>query len=713
MSNNWAIVVGVNHYEHHPERKLRYAVRDAQHLGDFLCQSAQFGPANVIHCLGEETRRGERNYPSCSNLFRILNRDLKPSNIGQVQHLWFFFSGHGISRNGRDFLVPSDCLEEDLDRFLLPVDEVIAALRLHQKAEIVLILDACREKIGSKGNGPTIGTQTVEFAKERGVTTIFSCGYGQLSYELEALQQGAFTHALVEGLGKFTLPFQLEPFLVQRVNELHRESRKAVEQTPKIQTDSTAKAFQSLLPDCVTSRDVTFLIGQATEAELEERFDDARNWLRQVIEVAPLPSQRREALKAQDRIESKIARRRVTPELAEAFQQYNIHLEPGATYIAPPVSLAAEKIQYNVNLEEGSTFVPPPETVSRQPTVPEPQNAVDTVPLESETGINYCKLRDLLKDGKWEEADRETLAVMLQAANRKSDGWLDENSLKKFPCKDLRTIDQLWVLASNGHFGFSVQKKIWEECGSPLLRDDDWDQFCVRVGWQNQGKYVNYCDYKKDLSFSPIGELPRLNVLEFCLCIFGLEVAFSFLAPRLYISPIVAPASNNLIDTVALESEKGIDYLKLRDLLKDGKWEEADRETLAVMLQAANRKSQGWLDSDSLKKFPCKDLRTIDQLWVAASNGHFGFSVQKKIWEECSGPILYGDDWEKFGDRVGWRQQGDWKLQYSDLKKNLELSPAGEFPLWWVLFGFVDGLDDFCWWGFLAQRLVECSMRQS
>jgi uncharacterized caspase-like protein len=531
MGNNWAIVVGVNHYEHHPERKLRYAVRDAEHLGDFLCQSAQFEPANVIHCLGEETRRGERNYPSCSNLIRILNRDLKPSNTGQVQHLWFFFSGHGISRNGRDFLVPSDCLEEDRDRFLLPVDEVIAALRMHQKAEIVLILDACREKIGSKGNGPTIGTQTVEFAKERGVTTIFSCGYGQLSYELEALQQGAFTHALVEGLGQFTLPFQLEPFLVQRVNELHRESRKAVEQTPKIQTDSTAKAFQSLLPDCVTSRDVTFLIGQATEAELEERFDDAKNWLRQVIEVAPLPSQRREALKAQDRIESKIARRRATPELAEAFQQYNIHLEPGATYIAPPVSLAAEKIQYNVNLEEGSTFVSPPETVSRQPTVPEPQNAVDTVPLESEAGINYCKLRDLLKDGKWEEADRETLAVMLQASNRKSDGWLDENSLKKFPCKDLRTIDQLWVSSTNGHFGFSVQKRIWEKCGSPMSNGQDWDRFCVRVGWQDSGatQYVKYSDLRKNPAMSQIGEIPFAAILRPRDFLWW----FSFLAQRL------------------------------------------------------------------------------------------------------------------------------------------------------------------------------------
>ncbi len=481
MANNWAIVVGVNDYEHHPERKLRYAVRDADRLGDFLCQSAQFEDVNVIRCLGEAARRSEPNYPSCSNLIRILNRDLKPSNIGPVQHLWFFFSGHGISRNGRDFLVPSDCLEEDFDRFSLPVDEVIAALRLHQKAEIVLILDACREKIGSKGKDTPIGAQTIEVAKDRGVTTIFSCSYGQLSYELESLEQGAFTHALVEGLGKFTLPFQLEPFLQRRVNELHQEARRSVQQTPKIQTDSTTKAFQSLLPECVTASDVTFLIEQAKNAELEEEFDDAKRWLRQVIEVAPLPAQRRTALDAQDRIARKVARQ-TTPSMP---------VQIAVPIVAPP------KI-------ESKPKPTPPE--------PQPQNPIDSIPLESEKKIDYRKLRDLLKAGNWEEADKETLTVMLQAANQKSQGWLAADALKQFPCKDLRTIDQLWLLASNGHFGFSVQKKIWEECGSPMSYGDGWEKFSARVGWQQQGDWkLEYLHLKKNLLTSPVGEFPLMG----------------------------------------------------------------------------------------------------------------------------------------------------------------------------------------------------------
>ncbi|MEH2071176.1 MAG: GUN4 domain-containing protein [Nostoc sp.] len=125
-----------------------------------------------------------------------------------------------------------------------------------------------------------------------------------------------------------------------------------------------------------------------------------------------------------------------------------------------------------------------------------------------------------------------------------------------------------------------------------------------------------------------------------------------------------------------LPSEKGVDYRRLRDLLKAGNWKEADRETLAVMLKATGREQEGWLDSESVDNFPCTDLRTIDQLWVKYSNGHFGFSVQKRIWESV------GKEYEKFGDRVGWRKgmfyNKQWLL-YSDLTFTTN-SPQGHLP---------------------------------
>ena len=141
----------------------------------------------------------------------------------------------------------------------------------------------------------------------------------------------------------------------------------------------------------------------------------------------------------------------------------------------------------------------------------------------------------------------------------------------------------------------------------------------------------------------------------------------------------VNPLQNEL--TVSLESERGIDYTKLRDSLTAQKWKEADEETRQKMLEVMGQQQRDYLDNEDLEKFPCKDLRTIDQLWVNCSNGRFGFSVQKRIWiEEGGKPGVYDRNvYKKFGDRVGWRVNDNWKL-YSDLSFSSN-DALGHLPL--------------------------------
>ncbi|MBN3896003.1 MAG: GUN4 domain-containing protein [Nostoc sp. NOS(2021)] len=113
------------------------------------------------------------------------------------------------------------------------------------------------------------------------------------------------------------------------------------------------------------------------------------------------------------------------------------------------------------------------------------------------------------------------------------------------------------------------------------------------------------------------------------------------------------------VKVLILASDVGVDYQNLENLLKAGQWKAADEETTKVMLKAAKREQQGWLDEKSIEKFPCTDLRTIDQLWVKYSNGHFGFSVQKRIWLECGGKVDYETEC-LLGDRLGWRNNYGW-----------------------------------------------------
>jgi serine/threonine protein kinase len=158
-----------------------------------------------------------------------------------------------------------------------------------------------------------------------------------------------------------------------------------------------------------------------------------------------------------------------------------------------------------------------------------------------------------------------------------------------------------------------------------------------------------------------------------------------------------------------LSSAVGIDYSKLRDLLAARKWQEADEETAMVMLQAAGREEECWLDLEHITNFPCEDLGIIDRLWVKYSDGRFGFSVQKRIWQEVGGQADYETE-RRLGDRVRWRVNNQW-IDYSKLTFSVS-APLGQFPLkvFWLSNSFVAislGVSH------LALRFLQCNISRS
>jgi len=149
-----------------------------------------------------------------------------------------------------------------------------------------------------------------------------------------------------------------------------------------------------------------------------------------------------------------------------------------------------------------------PQPAQKSFETPPKQVAADTTPLVSAVGMDYINLRDLLAAKKWQEADEETARVMLKVGGREQEGWLEPESIEKFPCEDLRTIDQLWLKYSDGRFGFSVQKRIYSSLGGTRkYHEKAWENFCERVGWIKN----NQCLYYTDLTFSekaPEAHLP-------------------------------------------------------------------------------------------------------------------------------------------------------------------------------------------------------------
>jgi hypothetical protein len=122
-------------------------------------------------------------------------------------------------------------------------------------------------------------------------------------------------------------------------------------------------------------------------------------------------------------------------------------------------------------------------------------------------------------------------------------------------------------------------------------------------------------------------------------------------------------------------------YEQLRTFLEAETWKEADLETIRVILQVAKKQKEGWLKAKDIDKFSCSDLCMIDQLWLDASSGQFGFSVQRRIWLDVNGQLGKFDPetFRNFGDCVGWRVNDDWIRHYKELDFSSGV-PEGHFP---------------------------------
>jgi hypothetical protein len=107
----------------------------------------------------------------------------------------------------------------------------------------------------------------------------------------------------------------------------------------------------------------------------------------------------------------------------------------------------------------------------------------------------YAQLEEYLKAQQWQEADQETYRLMITTVGKEVGQLLEKKELLSFPCEELKAIDGLWVKYSQGKFGFSVQKRIYVDCGAQLdgryPGDTIWKKFCNRVGWETQNTYLH------------------------------------------------------------------------------------------------------------------------------------------------------------------------------------------------------------------------------
>ncbi len=249
MANHACITIGINQY--HLFQPLNYAEADAQALRQFLVEQSGCHPANCLLLTDTSPPIDEQStYPTRDNIMDWFGEWCQVSQPGAW--LWFFFSGYGVSTQGEDYLMPIDGNPADIANTGIPVRELLEKLKQLRSPEVLVMLDINRSQ-GIQGS-ESVGLQTVELARQLGITTVLSCEIEQFSHETTTLGHGLFTAALLEALRykpEITLA-DLKAYLLTRLPELCQHYWQPV-QTPLIISTSPETTHQLIFSNPVSS----------------------------------------------------------------------------------------------------------------------------------------------------------------------------------------------------------------------------------------------------------------------------------------------------------------------------------------------------------------------------------------------------------------------------------------------------------------------------
>ncbi len=611
MANNWAIVIGINQYRF--LQPLNYAKRDAEAISDFLAQEAKF---DRIFLFTDDSPPigGKFTEPFRANLLRVLRQIFATPFMKDGDNFWFFFSGHGIPHNGQDYLMPLDGDPEDIENTGISTNTITNYLRSCGADNAVMILDACRS--GGKKAGEGIGKQTEAEARQTGVISLFSCSPDQYSYELEAIGQGAFTSALLEGLGirgRCATVERLNQYLEHRVPELVSQHLGRVRQIPYTIADPLNRSHLILMPQHASLTDIATLKNDAYRAERKQDWDLAQQlWIRV---LAAASGQDMEAIEALQ----KLGIQRHTEAALPQSEQSQTSITTQSSELSPApspqsVNVGDQKTNLQLNIETPSAVI---------------KDASSW--LINLTEENFLAVYDIILDIRQELQLLDIVKIPLLPSIVKFQILMPVDSI---PMRD-RYCDLRWK-------SVNFLKKQGAITDYDLLREGHrWkSQLQIDLNPEAFHPFVEAMDAEYKSRFQKRILRKEIN-LEETHTLEKLE-------------------STSTVEVDDLSSERfGANYYaKLRGLLKEQDWKAADRETAYRMCEVMDRQEDGWLNREDIQYFPSQDLKVIDKLWVKYSYGKFGFSTQKKIYLEygakADGKYPGDGTWSRFADQIGW-----------------------------------------------------------
>jgi len=204
----WALIIGIDKYEDDNITPLLAGANDANALAHALKDYAGFNENQIIVLTDEQPKSRQ---PTRLNILRYLS-NLKRS-IPKDGLFLISFSGHGIEREGRAFLIPSDAIFTEDIKFLqqtaISVEDIRQDIKDTSVGQVIILLDACRSD-PLTGKADSVNPLTKPYVKGLDFSarnqeviafaTIYATSVGSRAYESSVKKEGYFTLAVTEAL---------------------------------------------------------------------------------------------------------------------------------------------------------------------------------------------------------------------------------------------------------------------------------------------------------------------------------------------------------------------------------------------------------------------------------------------------------------------------------------------------------------------------------
>ena len=161
----------------------------------------------------------------------------------------------------------------------------------------------------------------------------------------------------------------------------------------------------------------------------------------------------------------------------------------------------------------------------------------------------------------------------------------------------------------------------------------------------------------------------------------------------------------------SIQRQKDEILVNLKINLEQKNWRKADILTRVLLRHSYS--------DNPRKRLSCNDYYMINKNWIENSNGRFGLTVQKYLWQKSLSQAIQSKKWLfddensqalfLFGEVVGWRNKKEnrWLL-YDEIvfEAPIEQFPTGYFPISW------GEIDEHSWdMPALSKVLNKCEIR--